>query len=65
MAKGELRPLPVGCGQIGKVKYIPMGEQGRGGRGIPSSVIKTGIKLPQFEDVNEMEKVITKCMKVI
>ena len=64
MAIGELRALPVGRGQIGKVKYISMGVQGRGQRGIPSSVIKTGIKLPQFEDVNEMEKVITKVWKL-
>ena len=57
MAIGELRALPVGRGQIGKVKYIPVGVQVRGGRGIPSSVIKTGVKLPQFEDVTQMEKV--------
>ena len=63
MAIGELRALPVGRGQIGKVKYmgmvkyIPLGVQGRGGRDIPSSVIKTGVKLPQFEDVEQLEKV--------
>ena len=57
MAIGELRALPVGRGQIGKVKYIPVGVQGRGGRGIPSSVIKTGVKLPQLEAVKQMEKV--------
>ena len=63
MAIGELRALPVGRGQIGKVKYmgmvkyIPLGVQGRGGRGIPSSVIKTGVKLPQFEDVKQLETV--------
>ena len=58
MAIGELRALPVGRGQIGKVKYIPVGMQGRGGRGIPSSVIKTGVKLPQLEDVKQIERVI-------
>ena len=57
MAIGELRALPVGRGQIGKVKYIPVGLQGRGGRGIPSSVIKTGVKLPQMETVQQKEKV--------
>jgi len=56
MAIGELRALPVGRGQIGKVKYIPVGLQGRGGRGIPSSVIKTGVKLPQMETVQQKEK---------
>ena len=57
MAIGELRALPVGRGQIGKVKYIPVGMQGRGGRGIPSSVIKTGVKLPQLEDMKQIERV--------
>ena len=63
MAIGELRALPVGRGQIGKVKYmgmvkyIPLGVQVRGGRGIPSSVIKTGVKLPQMEDGKQKEKV--------
>ena len=52
MAIGELRALPVGRGQIGKVKYIPVGVQGRG-KGIPSSVIKTGVKLPQMEDLKQ------------
>ena len=60
MAIGELRALPVGRGQIGKVKYISMGVQGRGQRGIPSSVIKTGVKLPHLEDVTHKEKV--KCL---
>ena len=59
MAIGELRALPIGRGQIGKVKYIPVGVQSRGGRGIPSSVIKTGVKLPQMECVQQpKEKVI-------
>ena len=49
MAIGELRALPVGRGQIGKVKYIPAGLQGRGGRSIPPNVIKTGVKLPEIE----------------
>jgi len=53
MAIGELRALPIGRGQIGKVKYIPVGVQSRGGRGIPSSVIKTGVKLPQMECVQQ------------
>ena len=57
MAIGELRALPIGRGQIGKVKYIPVGMQGRGGRGIPSSVIKTGVKLPQLEDMKQIERV--------
>ena len=54
MTIGELRALPIGRGQIGKVKYLPVG--GAGGRGrpgrsnltIPASVIKTGVKLPQL-----------------
>jgi hypothetical protein len=66
MAIGELRALPVGRGQIGKVKFIPMGVQGRGGRGIPSSVIKTGVKLPQLEAVKQMKKVRdTSCLQYV
>ena len=57
MAIGELRALPVGRGQIGKVKYIPVGSQVRGSRGIPASVIKTGVKLPQVENGNQEENV--------
>jgi len=48
--------LPVGRGQIGRVKYLAVGRakpgQGRGGgQGphIPPSVIKTGVKLPQLQ----------------
>ena len=47
MTVGELRALPVGRGQIGRVRYLPVGGQQVGGRGIPSSVIKTGVRLPQ------------------
>lgn len=54
---GELRALPVGRGQIGRVKYLALGRgkpgQGHGGGGvkahIPQSVIKTGVKLPQIQ----------------
>ena len=53
----ELRPLPVVCEQIGRLKYIPVRVQVRGRRGIPSSVIKTGVKLTQLEAVKHMEKV--------
>jgi len=56
---GELRALPVGRGQIGRVKYLALGRgkpgqgHGAGGGGakahIPQSVIKTGVKLPQIQ----------------
>jgi len=54
---GELRALPVGRGQIGRVKYLALGKPGQGpGAGgggvkvnIPKSVIKTGVKLPQIQ----------------
>ena len=55
MAEEEMKLLFVG--QSGKVKNIVAGVQGRGGRDIPSSVIKTGVKLPQLEDVTHKEKV--------
>ena len=55
MAEGEMKLLFVG--QSGKVKNIVAGVQGRGGRDIPTSVIKTGVKLPQLDDVTNMEKV--------
>ena len=57
MTIGELRALPVGRGQIGKLKYIPVGSQVKGPRGIPASVIKTGVKLPQVENGNQKENV--------
>ena len=59
MAEGEMKLLFVG--QSGKVKNILARVQGRGGRDIPSSVIKTGFKLPQLEDVTHMEKVKFLC----
>lgn len=57
MTFGELRTLPVGRGQIGRIKYVSVGRgkivqgvgHGQAAASIPSSVLKNGVKLPQIQ----------------
>lgn len=70
MTFGELRTLPVGRGQIGRIKYVSVGRgkivQGVGhgqtsaNANIPSSVLKNGVKLPQIQPSQIKQETVEK-----